>query len=61
MSERFIQSFILQEYDVPAGHYLMLSPFWAHRDRDRFPDPHTFNPVRDQLHSGTSYDGHSEF
>jgi 24-hydroxycholesterol 7alpha-hydroxylase len=33
-------------YDVPAGHYLMLSPYWAHRDVETFPEPETFNPDR---------------
>ena len=43
-----------QGYDVPAGHYLMLSPYWAHRDREKFPDPETFNPVRNP-HSPSLY------
>ena len=38
--------FCFQGYDIPAGHYLMLSPYWSHRDRDKFPDPESFKPVR---------------
>ena len=34
-----------QGYDVPAGHYLMLSPYWSHRDNDKFPEPDAFKPV----------------
>ena len=36
---------VSQGFDIPAGHYLMLSPYWCHRDQENFPDPETFKPV----------------
>ena len=30
---------------MPAGHLLMLSPYWSHRDQRSFTDPHLFKPV----------------
>ena len=43
-----------QGYDVPAGHYLMLSPFWSHRDREKFPNPESFDPVSEGVGEGGS-------
>ena len=37
---------ILQDYTIPAGNMLMLSPYWAHRNPVYFPQPESFNPVR---------------
>lgn len=37
--------YTLQEYTIPEGHLMMLSPYWSHRDPQRFPDPERFNPV----------------
>lgn len=34
-----------QGYTVPAGHLMMLSPYWSHRDAEKFPDPENYNPV----------------
>ncbi|XP_003387846.1 PREDICTED: 24-hydroxycholesterol 7-alpha-hydroxylase-like isoform X1 [Amphimedon queenslandica] len=36
----------IKEYTVPAGHYLMMSPYHSHRNQTYFPDPETFNPER---------------
>ena len=30
---------------IPAGHMLMLSPYWSHRNSDYFPDAESFKPV----------------
>ncbi len=42
-----------QGYTVPAGHLLMLSPYWSHRDAEKFPDPEKYNPVC-AFHSASS-------
>ncbi|MBN3302938.1 CP39A hydroxylase, partial [Amia calva] len=36
----------IQNYVIPAGDMLMLSPFWAHRNPKYFPDPEDFKPER---------------
>ncbi|MGH0129593.1 UNVERIFIED_CONTAM: hypothetical protein FKN15_012744 [Acipenser sinensis] len=35
-----------QNYIIPPGDLLMLSPFWAHRDPRYFPEPEKFMPER---------------
>ncbi|XP_036910164.1 24-hydroxycholesterol 7-alpha-hydroxylase isoform X3 [Sturnira hondurensis] len=35
-----------QNYTVPSGDLLMLSPFWLHRDPKYFPEPELFKPER---------------
>lgn len=35
----------LEDYTIPEGHYLMMSPYWAHRDPQLFPSPDAFDPV----------------
>ena len=35
-----------QGYDIPAGHSLMMSPYWSHRDKEKFPEPEAFKPVQ---------------
>ncbi len=42
----FITPGPLQGYTVQAGHLLMLSPYWSHRNPDKFPQPEKFQPVR---------------
>ena len=37
---------ILQDYTIPAGHMMLLSPYWSHRNPKYFPEPDTFKPVR---------------
>ena len=34
-----------QGYTIPQGHYLMMSPYWAHRDPQLFPSPNSYDPV----------------
>ena len=34
-----------KDYIIPEGHYLMMSPYWAHRDPDLFPSPEQYDPV----------------
>eukprot|EP00118_Oscarella_pearsei_P008268 m.41809 g.41809 ORF g.41809 m.41809 type:complete len:406 (+) comp33264_c0_seq3:262-1479(+) len=41
-----VSSLQLQNYTVPAGHFVMLSPYWSHRNPDFFPNPETFDPNR---------------
>ncbi|XP_065827980.1 24-hydroxycholesterol 7-alpha-hydroxylase-like isoform X2 [Oscarella lobularis] len=36
----------LKNYTIPSGHFIMLSPYWSHRNPLFFPDPETFNPSR---------------
>ncbi|XP_072552049.1 24-hydroxycholesterol 7-alpha-hydroxylase [Salminus brasiliensis] len=36
----------IQNYIVPQGDLLMLSPYWAHREPKYFPDPEDFKPER---------------
>ncbi|XP_037698756.1 24-hydroxycholesterol 7-alpha-hydroxylase isoform X5 [Choloepus didactylus] len=33
-------------YTVPSGDFLMLSPFWLHRNPKHFPEPELFKPER---------------
>ena len=35
----------MQDFIIPKGDMVMLSPYWAHRNTKYFPDPETFNPV----------------
>lgn len=35
-----------QNYTVPSGDLLMLSPFWLHRNPKYFPEPDLFKPER---------------
>lgn len=37
--------FPFQNFTVPAGDMLMLSPYWLHRNPKYFPDPEMFKPV----------------
>ncbi|XP_065827314.1 24-hydroxycholesterol 7-alpha-hydroxylase-like [Oscarella lobularis] len=36
----------LKNYTIPSGHFIMLSPYWSHRNPLFFPDPEAFNPSR---------------
>nr|XP_006625743.1 PREDICTED: 24-hydroxycholesterol 7-alpha-hydroxylase isoform X1 [Lepisosteus oculatus] len=36
----------IQNYTIPAGDMLMLSPFWAHRNPEFFPEPEEYKPER---------------
>ncbi|RDD42293.1 24-hydroxycholesterol 7-alpha-hydroxylase [Trichoplax sp. H2] len=35
-----------QNFVVPPGNMMVISPFWSHRDKDYFTDPDTYNPDR---------------
>ncbi|KAL8173161.1 UNVERIFIED_CONTAM: hypothetical protein K2H54_041418 [Gekko kuhli] len=36
----------LQNFVIPAGDILMLSPYWSHRNPKYFPEPESFKPYR---------------
>ncbi|XP_078617889.1 24-hydroxycholesterol 7-alpha-hydroxylase-like [Branchiostoma floridae x Branchiostoma japonicum] len=36
----------IRKYIVPKGHLLMMSPYWAHRNPNFFPEPDKFLPER---------------
>lgn len=39
----------IQDYEIPAGDLLMLSPYWLHRDPKHFPEPQMFRPVSSSM------------
>jgi len=41
----YVCVFCFQNYIIPPGDMLMLSPYWAHRNPKYFPDPEDFKPV----------------
>ncbi|XP_053317210.1 24-hydroxycholesterol 7-alpha-hydroxylase isoform X2 [Spea bombifrons] len=45
VTRKVLEPLKIYNYRVPAGDMLMLSPFWLHRDPQRFPDPDAFRPV----------------
>ncbi|XP_076872857.1 24-hydroxycholesterol 7-alpha-hydroxylase isoform X2 [Brachyhypopomus gauderio] len=46
VTRRVVRPLKLQNYIIPPGDFLILSPFWAHRDPRYFPDPDDFKPER---------------
>ena len=36
----------VQEFTIPAGDTLMISPYWTHRNEAVYPDADSFNPNR---------------
>ncbi|XP_049336185.1 24-hydroxycholesterol 7-alpha-hydroxylase isoform X2 [Astyanax mexicanus] len=46
VTRRVVQPLKVQNYIIPQGDLLMLSPYWAHRDPKYFPDPEDFKPER---------------
>ncbi|XP_013085318.2 24-hydroxycholesterol 7-alpha-hydroxylase-like isoform X2 [Biomphalaria glabrata] len=45
-TRRVIKEFRVKGYNIPVGDLLMVSPFWAHRNSQQFPDPEEFKPER---------------
>jgi 24-hydroxycholesterol 7alpha-hydroxylase len=43
---RVMQPLTLHGYVIPEGDLLLLSPYWAHRDVQFFPEPEAFKPDR---------------
>ncbi|KAI4872636.1 hypothetical protein NFI96_016794, partial [Prochilodus magdalenae] len=46
ITRKVVRSLKVQDYIIPPGDYLMLSPYWAHRESKYFPDPEDFKPER---------------
>ncbi|XP_065883241.1 24-hydroxycholesterol 7-alpha-hydroxylase-like isoform X2 [Dysidea avara] len=46
ITRKVTETHTLGDYTIPQGHYLMLSPFWEHRNPDLFPSPDKFDPDR---------------
>ncbi|CAG5121635.1 unnamed protein product, partial [Candidula unifasciata] len=46
ISRRVVQEVTVQGYTIPPGDLLMVSPYWAHRDPESFPEPQIFKPER---------------
>ncbi|KTF93879.1 hypothetical protein cypCar_00004684 [Cyprinus carpio] len=46
ITRKVVQPLKLQNYVIPPGDMLMLSPYWAHRNPKYFPDPEDFKPER---------------
>ncbi|XP_036406326.1 24-hydroxycholesterol 7-alpha-hydroxylase [Megalops cyprinoides] len=46
ITRRVVRPLKMQNYIIPPGDLLMLSPFWAHRNPQYFPDPEKFKPER---------------
>ncbi|XP_067239268.1 24-hydroxycholesterol 7-alpha-hydroxylase [Chanodichthys erythropterus] len=46
ITRKVVRPLKLQNYIVPPGDMLMLSPYWAHRNPKYFPDPEDFKPER---------------
>ncbi|XP_039604877.1 24-hydroxycholesterol 7-alpha-hydroxylase isoform X1 [Polypterus senegalus] len=46
ITRKVVQPLRIQNYIIPPGDLLMLSPFWAHRNPKLFPDPEKFIPER---------------
>uniref|UniRef100_A0A672S1G2 Cytochrome P450, family 39, subfamily A, polypeptide 1 n=1 Tax=Sinocyclocheilus grahami TaxID=75366 RepID=A0A672S1G2_SINGR len=45
ITRKAVRPLKLQNYVIPPGDMLMLSPYWAHRNPKYFPDPEDFKPV----------------
>jgi 24-hydroxycholesterol 7alpha-hydroxylase len=46
ITRKVTETFAVKGFVIPKGHFLMLSPFWAHRNEDFFPNPETYDPDR---------------
>ncbi|KAE8605327.1 hypothetical protein XENTR_v10015063 [Xenopus tropicalis] len=46
ITRKAVQPLKINNYLVPAGDLLMLSPYWLHRDPTLFPEPEMFRPER---------------
>ncbi|KAI1897571.1 hypothetical protein AGOR_G00084640 [Albula goreensis] len=46
ITRRVVRPIKIQNYTIPPGDLLMISPFWAHRNPKYFPDPEDFKPER---------------
>ncbi|XP_051954417.1 24-hydroxycholesterol 7-alpha-hydroxylase-like [Xyrauchen texanus] len=46
ITRKVVRPLKLQNYIIPPGDMLMLSPYWAHRNPKFFPDPEDFKPER---------------
>ncbi|OXB74112.1 UNVERIFIED_CONTAM: hypothetical protein H355_015243 [Colinus virginianus] len=43
--KKVIKPVRIQDFTIPAGDMLVLSPYWLHRNPNYFPDPEMFKPV----------------
>lgn len=41
-----IKLLVLQGYDIKKGQTMILSPYWAHRDPEVYPEPNVYKPER---------------
>uniref|UniRef100_G1NN93 Lanosterol 14-alpha demethylase n=1 Tax=Meleagris gallopavo TaxID=9103 RepID=G1NN93_MELGA len=46
ITKKVIKPIRIQNFTIPAGDMLMLSPYWLHRNPKYFPDPEMFKPDR---------------
>ncbi|KAJ8270653.1 hypothetical protein GJAV_G00117640 [Gymnothorax javanicus] len=46
VTRRVVRPLRIQNYIIPPGDLLMMSPYWAHRNPEYFPDPEEFKPER---------------
>ncbi|XP_078503772.1 24-hydroxycholesterol 7-alpha-hydroxylase isoform X1 [Lissotriton helveticus] len=46
IARKVVQPLKIDDYIVPAGDMLMLSPYWMHRNPKYFPEPEMFKPER---------------
>ncbi|XP_030628887.1 24-hydroxycholesterol 7-alpha-hydroxylase [Chanos chanos] len=46
VTRRVVRPLRLQNYIIPPGDMLMMSPYWAHRNTKYFPEPEEFKPER---------------
>ncbi|XP_054035900.1 24-hydroxycholesterol 7-alpha-hydroxylase isoform X3 [Dryobates pubescens] len=46
ITKKVINPIKIQNFIIPAGDMLMLSPYWLHRNPKYFPDPEMFKPDR---------------
>ncbi|XP_013405648.2 24-hydroxycholesterol 7-alpha-hydroxylase-like [Lingula anatina] len=46
ITRKVVKPIPIRNYIIPAGDHIMLSPYWAHRNTQFFPDPERFYPER---------------
>ena len=46
MTRRNLEPFPIDNYELPARTFIMISPYLTHRDARFFPEPKTFQPQR---------------